>query len=200
VTIFSSPDLEKVKLERIGVMPFLRGTQPGNLEETLDCKVCRLTYRPGQLIAGAEQTLTRYTQEALEDRFGEKVVNRVLMMSAYETLEVDQSRDTPRQLARRLGRTVDANLMILGTVWRYRERVGSAAGVSVPASVAFDLYLIDVASGTMLWTGNFDETQQSLSYNILDVGTFFKRGVRWLTVNQLGRYGVQELVKELPLS
>ncbi len=49
-------------------------------------------------------------------------------------------------------------------------------GSESPASVAFAVYLIDVASGKMLWTGKFAETQRTLSDNVLDTWAFVKKG------------------------
>jgi hypothetical protein len=65
--------------------------------------------------------------------------------------------------------------------------------------VAFDLYLVEVRTGETLWMGNFDETQKALSENILDLNVFLRRGSKWLSANELGRYGVQEIVKQMPM-
>jgi hypothetical protein len=118
---------------------------------------------------------------------------------AYEALVIDEAKDTPLSLTRRVGEAVGANLMILGSLWKFMDRSGGPAGSNYPASVAFDLYLIDVSSGKLLWMANFGETQRSLSANILDVKTFFSRGGKWLSANELARYGVEEVLKKWPL-
>ena len=72
-------------------------------------------------------------------------------------------------------------------------------GVESPASVAFAVGLIDVASGKMLWEATFDKTQRSLSEDIRDAPAFFKEGAKWLTAKELARYGVNQIFKKFPL-
>jgi hypothetical protein len=50
----------------------------------------------------------------------------------------------------------------------------------------------------MLWQAKFDKTQRSLSEDILDARAFFKKGAKWLTADQLARYGVNEIFKKFP--
>jgi hypothetical protein len=89
--------------------------------------------------------------------------------------------------------------MIVGTVWRYKERVGGALAVQSPASVAFAIYVIEVATGKTVWKAKFDETQRPLSENILEAKRFLKRGAKWLSANELAQYGVKEIFKGFPL-
>jgi hypothetical protein len=84
-----------------------------------------------------------------------------------------------------------------GTVRRYRERKGTAYGADLPASVAFSLYLLDVASGETVWSASFDKTQQSLSENLLDAAGFFKHGAKWLTAEELTRWGAEDTAVKL---
>jgi hypothetical protein len=72
----------------------------------------------------------------------------------------------PRAVA--LGKEVKADVVIFGEVHRFRERVGTEYGASEPASVSFDLGIVDVESGKTLWQGSFSETQESLSANLLN--------------------------------
>ena len=57
---------------------------------------------------------------------------------------------------------------------------------------------IDVADGRMLWKAAFDKTQRSLSEDIRDARAFFQKGAKWLTANELARYGVNEIFKKFP--
>jgi hypothetical protein len=68
-----------------------------------------------------------------------------------------------------------------------------------PASVGFAVYLIEVASGKMLWSDAFSETQRSLSENILQAKGFFEMGGKWLTADELALYGVKDMFKRFPL-
>jgi hypothetical protein len=82
-------------------------------------------------------------------------------------------------------------------VTRYRQRQGSAYGVTLPASVAFDMQLVSAASGTVLWSGSFDETQEPLSSNLLNWWQFWEAGPRWMTVEELSHLGVERLLDDL---
>ena len=186
----------------IAVMPFLKGMHDSSVDEaidrTLDCPLADLCFDTRDVRSGAEENLTRYMQAALEDRLGERIIPLGKTLTIYQGLAKDQTADSPRSLAVRLGRELKAAHIIAGTVWRYRERTGTARASAGPASVAFVVYIIDVTDGRRLWKGTHLETQKPLSESIFEARTFFKRGVRWLSVDELARYGVQEIVDQFP--
>jgi len=180
-------------------MPFLKGRCGESIIEALDCPVARLSFDPQNLSAGCDQILTVYVQEAIAKRHGEKVVPLRESKDVFGRTIRSEATDTLRTTAQDFGRAVDTKIVMVGTVWRYRERVGGPVAVQSPASVAFAIALIDVTRGKMLWRGRFAETQASLSENILDVRAFLKKGGRWLSANELARYGVSELFEKYPM-
>ena len=188
--------------ESIAVMPFLKGMHESSVDEaidrTLDCPLVELCSDTRDVRSGAEKNLTRYMQAALEDRLGERMIPLGKTLNVYEGLAKDQTADSPRSLAVRLGRELKADHIIVGTVWRYRERTGTARASASPASVAFVVYIINVTDGRRLWKTAHFETQKPLSESIFEARTFFKRGVRWLSVDELARYGVDEIVEQFP--
>lgn len=198
-TISVHPGLSAMRIEKIGVLPFFKGRHPSQIGQTLQCALCMLWFDPASVVPGAEQTLTRLAYEALVEQLGERIASPDHVMATYEGLPRDEERDTPLSVAQKVGQSIGVNAMLVGTVWRYRERSGGPAASWNPASVAFDLYLVDVRTGQTLWMGGFDETQKSLSENLWDMSTFFDRGVRWLTANELARHGMRELLRQIPL-
>jgi hypothetical protein len=80
-------------------------------------------------------------------------------------------------------------------VYRFQERKGSNIAVDKAASVGFHAHFY--RGGSLIKTAIFDETQQPLSENILRLGTFLKRGAKWITVDELCREGVEKVVDEL---
>ena len=186
----------------IAVMPFLKGMHDSSVDEaidrTLDCPLADLCFDTRDVRSGAEENLTRYMQAALEDRLGERIIPLGKTLTIYQGLAKNQTADSPRSLAVRLGRELKAAHIIAGTVWRYRERTGTARASASPASVAFVLYIIDVTDGRRLWKGTHLETQKPLSESIFEARTFFKRGARWLSVDELARYGIDEIVEQFP--
>ena len=99
--------------------------------------------------------------------------------------------------ARALGKEVGADAALFGTVSRYVERVGATYGAQHPASVAFTLSLISVASGKILWTGSFDQTQKPLTTNLFNWWQFWRGGPRWFTAQEFTRLGVEHLLRDL---
>jgi hypothetical protein len=187
-----------VTLERIGVMPFFKGSFGSSITESLVCPLCDLTYDPGSLSPDCDKVLTQYVLDALEKKHGGRVLPQPLVAKTYTQLPLNDRRDTPLGLSQKVGKLLGANLMAVGTVWRYRERVGSAGAVSSPASVAFALHVVEVENGKILWSRSFAQTQRSLSENLLNLKAFFEQGARWLTADELASSGVTEIFKEFP--
>ncbi len=195
----SQTGLIAVKVERIGVMPFLKGRHGSDIDETVDCPLSQLYCNHERLSEDSHRILTGYVYEALQNRHGERVISFEKTFEVYGKISKDEATDTLRTLAVKLGESLEANLMVAGTVWRYEERIGGSMGAFSPASVAFAIYLFDVASGRILWAGSFNETQRSLFENVLDTWAFFKKGAKWLSADELARYGVREVFKKSPL-
>lgn len=121
------------------------------------------------------------------------------IVSDREVKEVETMvpKGSPESRARHLGQLVYADAVISGRIVRFRERVGEAMGAKSPASVAFVLELFDVKRGESVWKARFDETQQPLTENLLSLGTFSSRGLRWLTAEELSQEGVKKAIEEL---
>jgi len=136
--------------------------------------------------------------------YGAQIITARLVTALTEetTLEVippDQAmpaggggRPTPAELKRDFG--VDA--VVTGSVHRYREREGSASGVTRPASVWFTVELRSI-SGKLLWSGVYQEEQQPLSENLLTFDLAWQRGFRWVTAEDLAIYGTRKLAEAM---
>ncbi|MCC7201385.1 MAG: hypothetical protein IT393_01810 [Nitrospirae bacterium] len=101
-------------------------------------------------------------------------------------------------LVRAVGEKTGGDAILTGVVTRYEERVGGPVGIRKPASVGFEARLINAKDGTLLWTGKYAETQKSLTEDLSMILIFIQRGGKWLTAEQLARYGVNEMLKTLP--
>jgi TolB-like protein len=121
------------------------------------------------------------------------------VVSDTEIEEVGRNIGATTEAARlkRIGEAVFADAVITGRVLRFRERVGNEIGAKSPASVAFNVELIDVRRGDIVWSARFDETQKALSENIFAIGDISRRGIRWLSADQLMLEGVKKAVGEL---
>ncbi len=188
-----------LKREKIAVMPFLVGKFGPGLTGVLNCPLCQLTIDQGSMSPGCDKTLTRYVQEALERRHEDMTIPLQQVIAEYIQMRIDETKDTPMMVARELGKRIGADYVLVGNVWRYIDRTGIPVAAESPASVAFAVYLIEVASGRMLWSDVFSETQRSLSENILQAKGFFEMGGKWVTADELALYGVKEMFKRFPL-
>ena len=180
-------------------MPFFKGRYGSTMQDTLDASVSKLYFNLENVAENSDRVLTGHVQEALQKRHGEKVVPDSDVTMVFERIPKNGTVDTPKSLAQKTGHALRANLIIVGTVWRYKERVGGAMGAQSPASVAFAISLIETDSGKMLWKAAFDKTEKSLSEDIRDARAFFKKGAKWLTASELARYGIEEIFKKYPL-
>jgi hypothetical protein len=104
----------------------------------------------------------------------------------------------PLALLQDVGRELDADAILLGRVYRFEERIGTKFSAQRPASVTFDLLLIRVADGRILWTGRFEETQKSLSENLFNLGTFVRRGARWISAQEMAQTGLEQMLQTFP--
>ena len=96
------------------------------------------------------------------------------------------------------GKRAGADAVLVGHIFRFKERKGNRASVESPASVAFDLHLIHVDSGRIIWTANFDETQRPLSEKLFELSTFFKRKASWVTAEELAQGGLEDIMRRFP--
>lgn len=109
--------------------------------------------------------------------------------------KIGQGSDATR--ARRLGELVYADGVISSRVVRYRQRVGGEFGAQTTASVAFVLELRDTRKGDVVWQARFDETQKPLSENVFSIGDYAKRGIRFVTAEELMLEGVKKAISQL---
>ncbi|HEY8156446.1 MAG TPA: hypothetical protein VII72_20110 [Myxococcota bacterium] len=103
----------------------------------------------------------------------------------------------PEATAVRCARDFGATAVVLGRLLRYREREGSAAGSTRPASVAFEVTVYEAPTARRLWTGRFDETQQAITEAILRARQYPGGGTRWLSAAEFARWGATEVAKAI---
>ncbi len=99
---------------------------------------------------------------------------------------------------KKVGDELEADGIMLGYVYRYRERKGYAYSAEKPASVAFEIHLIRVSDGAVVWKGIFDKTQTSLMEDMLQISSFLKERGRWVTAKELTAEGMDEVLREIP--
>lgn len=97
-----------------------------------------------------------------------------------------------------LGNKVNCDGVMLTTVRRFKQREGTELAVDSPASINFKISLRHAASGAILWSADFRETQESLLSNLFSFDKMQKRGFKWISAEQLMEQGLKERLAECP--
>ncbi|MBF0482655.1 MAG: hypothetical protein HQK81_13645 [Desulfovibrionaceae bacterium] len=124
---------------------------------------------------------------------------RVKECLAKTQRDTSETRGSVRQYWSAVGKCAKADYILVPQAVLYRERVGSPGGADRPAKVILDLYLIDVKTGGLYRHFHYDEEQQALTDNILEIRKFMDRGGKWVTAMDLAREAIRKGVKEMGL-
>ena len=170
----------------IAIVPFFVSQLESKDQGLVRCPKCMEYTAAGEVLAEGPQVITRLFRQGLITKGHDLVPPDAVASTFFAIREQGQE---PEILAQQLASEIEANSVLMGWIFRYAERVGSAWGARKPASVAFAVFLFD-GRGRLLWRGKFDETQEALSENVLKLGSFVRRGGRWLTAEQLAADGV----------
>ncbi len=182
----------------LAILPFFVERLEDPARGAVLCPLCRGVYQGGQVLPGSQNTLTRLLYQKVEALGAFKVlplekVEGVLTFSVRKQFE-----EKPLPSAIQMGKELDVDLILVGYLFRFEERIGSRIGAERPASVAFDVHLLRLRDQKRVWDGKFDETQRPLSENILKIGSFFRRQASWLSAEELASVGIDEMLKKLP--
>ncbi|MBU1741917.1 MAG: hypothetical protein KKC37_10245 [Proteobacteria bacterium] len=187
-------------IKKIAVLPFYWISPPAGARIVTN-PLTGAVFAPGPYRVEAAAQLTEdWFRMLLKDRSGFAYVSPLASGRMLDGLRRTDLRDLRRRTLTRVGRSLGADAVVVGFVYRWRERVGSAVGVEQPAAVAFDALLIKTSTGAILWAGRFERTQRSLSENLLEIGLYASQGVRWLTARELAAYGLSRMLSGFPTS
>lgn len=117
----------------------------------------------------------------------------------YSRLISSDSERTQFEILQQIGQEFSADAVLVGYLYRWRERVGSDLVADQPSSVAFDLSLIRSEDGAILWREKFDKTQKSLSENLFEWNTFVRGRGRWMTAEKLAVFGLEGMLSRIPI-
>jgi hypothetical protein len=176
----------------IGFRPALPPSQtPGLVRSPISGAVFSAEPVPEEVAHGLSESLF----EKLTRTDGQNWVPPREAAAAFSQLASSDPTLTDRDIYVRIGKLLSAEAVLGGHVYRWRERDGTEYAASLPASVAFDLYLMTSGDGVILWQDRFDKRQISLSENLLDIQTFFKAKGRWMTAGQLAEIGLVDFAE-----
>lgn len=176
--------------ENILVLPFKDITMIYGQDASVRCPVCGRVFITGRVSVDAVEKLTKSLVSNLKSRKKYKIVT-LSMVGEEQTF-------SERKLIVKKGREYNADAVIAGYVYRYKERIGNRYSVKSPASVAFGIHLINTKSGRTIWSGHFDETQRSLSEDLFKLKKFIKRKASWITADEMAISGFEEILSTFP--
>ncbi len=173
------PSIKQVKINRIAVMPVASDVGPEVI-----------------VADGGPEAVTAelYSQAAIAG--GWEVTAQDDVTRAMQKLPPT----TPANLdenALKLGHELSVDGVLYGELTQYKERVGLDYAAQAPASVAFTLKFVDMASKQIIWSAKFAKQQKSLSQNFLDLVNFVQQKARWVRAHEIAQEGVQEAVNNL---
>jgi len=185
---------EGVTIKTILILPFRDMASELGVDRNVRCPLCGQVALTGAVPSDAPRVLTEQLKARVER------LPYSFMFSEDQPFLTTDSVKTSDMLERyvALGRQAGADAILVGHIFRHTERIGNRYSVQSPASVAFDLHLISTKEQRIVWTGYFDETQQSLSENLLKANAFFKRGATWITADELAASGMDDLIERFP--
>ena len=192
-----SADTEKAVLKRIAIVPFQRLVTDDSSSRAVRCPICGTIYAACVLPQNAEGVVQDVFVEKFSAHKQWTVIPMDRVAAVYSRVSAQDLKDTPAEELRKAGKELGADGVVVGYVSCFRERKGYALSAERPASVTFGVYLVRVSDGALIWGKIFDKTQQSLTENLFQASTFFKRP-RWLTASELAEEGVEEILKSYP--
>jgi hypothetical protein len=180
--------------EKVAVLPYQLAIVNQNTNRAVS-PLNGAIHRSGEIISSARVVMDQLLADSLRGHS-----SFILLDQGAAARSLDRHlRSLPlRQAALAAGRDMEADAVLIGFIYRLSQRVGEAFSVESPASAAFDLIVLRVSDGQVIWSNSFDHTQVSLSENLLEIGQYAGRGLYWFTVEEFAQYGMEEILSRFP--
>ena len=182
VSTTSSHQLDETKVAKLAVIPFVaspEGDQKGLRSAKVEPAGVLLIH--GMFVRGV--TALGYSAIPIDNIDMETISSQGII---------------PQDIIKSISDRTGADAVLTGIVTRFEEREGGPVGIRKPASVGFEVKLISTVDGAILWSGRYAETQKSLLEDLSMFFAFMQRGWKWLSAEELARYGVDEVLRNLP--
>ena len=135
---------EGVKFKKILVLPFNDVTKRSGESVDNRCPVCGQVFMSGEVADGAANFLTDQSLAWFKQHTDyELILERFREGSLTALYSANQTTVAAKKAFADKGRDNNAEVVLVGFVYRFRERIGEGYGVESPASVAFAMHLIE---------------------------------------------------------
>ncbi len=184
--------------ERLLVLPFTNLSALHGDNATVRSPVTGKVFETGPVTQDAVSVLNDHLWDQIRSQTSFQPVAAVGTGRLRQSLtEMRETGVSEIRVLTTAGRASNADLVMAGYLYRFKERDGGRYSIKSPASVAFELHLLRVADGELLWSGDYNETQLPLSDDLLKLGTFVQRGAKWVTAAEMARPAINEMVSSL---
>ena len=185
---------------KLAVAGFQLGLMPGQQPKAMSDPITGSIFMAEPVNEAYAEELSSALYRLLSERGDYTLIPLVEVGNIAMNLEVSSPKllQNPKQLYAQVGKHLGADMVLVGYLYRWRERRGESYGVRRAASVAFSLGLISVKDRDLVWSGKFDKTQRSLAENLLDLLTFLRGKGRWMSAKELALMGLEKVVKDIP--
>lgn len=113
----------------------------------------------------------------------------------YDKLRDGKPKTYYKDIAIDVGRILDADSVMVGTISEYSERGGSEWAIESPSTVAFSVEVLSTKDGKVIWETYFTETQKPLFDNLFEIKKFVKRKGKWITADEMAKEGARVIAK-----
>lgn len=176
--------------KRVAVMPF----------NVTNCRTCVESYPSCRPVGG--QIVCDQISSGIGFDMALSLAREIAIYGKYEVVEPQAAARVLPMIGQvpmtEIGQRLGVDVLVFGVINRYRERVGGPMSVRSPASVYFEISLVDTRSGRTAWYAVFDQTQKSLSDDITNIKNFMRGGGKWLTAREFADVGIAEIIEQFP--
>jgi hypothetical protein len=188
----------KVVMDRMAVLPFQRMGSEDASVKAARCPLCGSIQRAEKLPRDAEKVIEDVFFNRLSDRKKFQLIPPDRAGAFFGRISEESLTLSLPEIIKKVGTELEADGVVVGYVYRYRERKGYPYSAEQPASVTFEIHVVRTSDGVIVWKGTFDRTQQSLMENMLQIVSFFKGQGQWLTAKELATEGIDTLLETFP--
>jgi hypothetical protein len=186
-------------IDRIAVVPFQQIAPEGHEGGAVRCPLCGITINAVGVPGDPEKVLeTLFLEELNKNKPKFQLLGGERVAAVFRRVSANSLNSPLRQVLRDVGSEMGADGVVVGYVYRFKERKGVAYSVEQPASVTFEIHLLRVSDGELVWRGFFDKTQSSLMEDLFQISSFFRGQGRWVTAKELTEEGLEQILKTFP--
>lgn len=188
-----------VVFDRIAVLPFEQVLPEEQHSGTVRCSLCGAIFGAAKAVGRPETTVEeRFLEQLQKSKPKFTIISGERVAGVYRRISAASLKTPLRQVLRDVGSELGAEGIVIGYIFRFRERKGEPFAAELPASVAFEIHLLRVEDGVLVWRGSFDRTQSALMENLLQAPSFYREKGRWVTAEELAQEGLEQMLKTFP--